>query len=160
MYCALKSSGPSRGGFCHGHKHGHQFCAGTTVATSHVHQKSVDCLSYSPDGAVLLASSEDWPAALCTPDLDTQLGQLTIHQNAVIVARWCGNLLATTDSTELVHLHSVDFEDDKLKVQHRMAWTGHSDQVTTINWAPNQWMLASCSEDKSVQLWSTHQVCL
>lgn len=124
-----------------------------------MHTDQISHLSYSDDGKMLLASSEDHPATLWDPQLKSELGRLDGIREPINNACWCGPNLATTDSRFEIHLHTANLDGvDKADLQHMRTWSGHSDCVVDIDWAPNQWLLASCSEDRTVRLWGTHQV--
>lgn len=108
---------------------------------------------------MLLASSADHPATLWDPQLKSELGHLDAIIEPINNACWCGPNLAITDSRFEIHLHTAMLESqDKAELHHMRTWSGHSDCVVDIDWAPNQWLLASCSEDRTVRLWGTHQV--
>jgi WD40 repeat protein len=134
--------------------------AGDLKQTCKAHKDQILHLSYSGDGRILLASSADHPATLWDPQLHSELGHLHGIREPVNNACWCGPNLAITDSEFEIHLHTATLDNQhKAEVLHKRTWSGHSDCVVDIDWAPNQWLLASCSEDRSVRLWGTHQVC-
>jgi WD40 repeat protein len=122
------------------------------------HTDQISHLSHSSDGQMLLASSADHLATLWDPQLKVALGQLHGINEPINNACWCGQNLAITDSRLEIHLHTAALSGATAELQHVRTWSGHSDCVVDIDWAPNQWLLASCSEDRTVRLWGTHQV--
>ena len=66
-----------------------------------------------------------------------------------------------TDSRPEIQLYTATLgSQHQAELEHKRTWSGHSEEVTDLDWAPNQWLLASCSEDRTVRLWGTHQVLL
>lgn len=133
--------------------------AGNLVSASKVHTDQISHLSFSGDGQMLLASSADRPAVLWAPQLETRLGDLPGISEPINCASWCGMNLASTDARFEIHLHRATYAAGEMaEIERLRTWRGHSDCVVAVDWAPNQWLLASCSEDRSVRLWGTHQV--
>ena len=120
--------------------------AGELKQTCKAHSDQMVHLSYSGDGRMLLASSADHPATLWDPQLRSQLGQLDAH-DIVNNACWCGANLAMTDSRPEIQLYTATLgSQHQAELEHKRTWSGHSEEVTDLDWAPNQWLLASCSD--------------
>ena len=133
--------------------------AGVLEQVCKAHGDQIQHLSYSSDGRMLLASSSDRRATLWDLQLQCELGHLNGITDSVNNACWCGSNLAITDSGSEIHLHTAVLGDqNKAELQHVRTWRGHRDTVVALDWAPNQWLLASCSDDHTVRLWGTHQV--
>lgn len=136
-----------------------QWYAGDLIRANKVHNDQISHLSYSGDGQILLASSADQPAMLLGSGLETRFGDLPGISEPINCASWCGTTVASADARFDIHFHHITHAaHDMVDVACLRTWTGHTDCVVAVDWAPNQWLLASCSEDRSVRLWGTHQV--
>ncbi|KAI9337268.1 WD40-repeat-containing domain protein [Obelidium mucronatum] len=142
------------------------------------HVSSVNSISWAPHeyGLVLACASSDGKITVITCKEDGAWDTQTIHAHAIGVnsVTWApavvsGSLTTTTGSTASAgpkrlasagcdNLIKIWREDENGSWKEEETLQGHSDWVRDVSWAPSIGLptsyLASCSQDKTVQIWT------
>ncbi|KAF7292651.1 WD40 repeat protein [Mycena indigotica] len=120
--------------------------------TSTTHSGPITCVSYSPDGASILAGCAD--ASLCLFDAHTGLparSPLLGHLGKITCALFApdGRHVASGSSDETVRIWDAAAESSRALHVLR----GHKKGVTAIAYAPDGTRLVSGGQDRTVRLW-------
>jgi WD40 repeat protein len=117
------------------------------------HSGWIRSICFSPDGEILVSSSDD-----CTVRLwDVQTGQClkTLHGHTDIVRSISFNpkeaMIASGSDDKTIRLWDVN-EGECLAVLE-----GHNGRVRTVSFSPDGQLLASASSDRTIRLWDFHQ---
>ncbi|HEY9819629.1 MAG TPA: CHAT domain-containing protein, partial [Candidatus Sericytochromatia bacterium] len=113
------------------------------------HTKSVNSVSFSPDGKLLASGSADNTVKLWDTTTGTEIKTLIGHTNPVFAVSFSpnGKLLASGSFDKTVKLW------DTTTGKEIKTFTGHTDNVVGVSFSPNGKLLASAGADKIVKLW-------
>ena len=113
------------------------------------HTKSVNSVSFSPDGKLLASGSADNTVKLWDTTTGTEIKTLIGHTKPVFAVSFSpnGKLLASGSFDQTVKLW------DTTTGKAIKTFTGHTDNVVGVSFSPNGKLLASAGADKRVKLW-------
>lgn len=102
---------------------------------------------------MMLLKVSDNLLAFCRPIrlhvVDRLLKRFSFHAGPTLDVDWRDDTSFASCSTDkTIYVCRVD-EDAPLRVFH-----GHEDEINTVRWDPSGTMLASCSDDRTVKVWS------
>lgn len=115
------------------------------------HKGAVLVSRFSPDGRLILTTSEDSTARLWVTASGKNLATLSGHRQAVTCAAWSadGNTIATGSDDRTVRLWHVS--GVPLRVLR-----GHEKGVTSVMFSPDNERVLSTSMDRTARLWRRH----
>lgn len=126
--------------------------AGTLVSTYRGHANTIRSLSWSPDSARLVSTSNDQIVHIWDAKLGTTYQTYQDRSGAVrmIAGSPDGLRLATAGADSLIRIWEV--ATNRLL----MTYAGHVEKtINAITWAPEQPILASAATDGTVHVWDT-----
>jgi len=114
------------------------------------HAKTVNAVSFSPDGKLLATSSADNTVKLWNPTTGKEIKTLKGHTNEVWAVSFSpdGKVLATGGRDNTVKLWNPT-TGEEIKTL-----TGHTNQVLAVSFSPDGKLLATSSADNTVKLWN------
>ncbi|KAG0352096.1 hypothetical protein BGZ54_002959, partial [Gamsiella multidivaricata] len=116
------------------------------------HRGPIFALKWNKKGNYILTGSLDHTTIVWDATTGDAKQQHEFHTGAVLDVDWLDNTtFATSSSDGKVYVCKVD-SMDPLKV-----FEGHKDEVNAIRWDPLGELLASCSDDRTVKIWSMAQ---
>ena len=112
------------------------------------HTDSVDAVSFSPDGTLLLSGSSDDTAKLRDAKSFKILATLKGHTDSVLgVAFSPDGKFAATASAD----HSAKLWDLAGKLVR--TFSGHTDSINGLAFSPDGKLLATASDDETIRVW-------
>ncbi|KAK1770442.1 YVTN repeat-like/Quino protein amine dehydrogenase [Phialemonium atrogriseum] len=119
------------------------------VARLHGHQKAVNHVGFSPDGALIASTGWDNHTRIWSARDGSFMHKLLGHVAPVFQCAFSADsrLLATASRDTTVKVWNV--RDGKLAKD----LPGHEDEVYTVDWAPEGNMVCSGGKDKTVRMW-------
>ncbi len=125
---------------------------GTNVAIVGLHEHSVMCVAWSPDGTRLASSSAaQGSVKVWDPYRDAKPQTFRGHAGIARVVSWCpdGKRIASAGIDGTVKVWGVNSVDPSLSVKTQPG------QVMSLAWHPDGKRLASSASDGSVRIWDT-----
>jgi dipeptidyl aminopeptidase/acylaminoacyl peptidase len=128
-----------------------------TILTFKGHQKRVNCVAFSPDGASIASGSGgywtgggDCSVRLWSASSGKQIARFNDHTDSVQSLAFSpdGKQLASGSQDETVRVWDLAAQEEVAK------FTGHSDRIYGVAYHPDGQRLASGAWDKSVRLWN------
>ena len=120
------------------------------------HSESINCVSISPDGKMLVSGSEDNTIKLWDLDTGECLASLAGHEAGVksVAIAPDGQLLISGSADHTIKLWQLpDNQNEPICPDPIYTLTGHSDWVKCLAITPDGQILASGSQDKTIKLW-------
>ncbi|BGO98655.1 hypothetical protein NBRC10513v2_003049 [Rhodotorula toruloides] len=118
-----------------------------------MHQRSICSLKWNPSGTGLLTSSLDQTVCLWDPSNGKVRQQYSTHSDAVLDVDWNDDTTWVSASMDKqVHLMSTT----RPTPLHR--FKGHRDEVNGVKFSPCGTLIASCSDDTTIRVWSLRNI--
>lgn len=115
------------------------------------HSAPVPEIAWSPDGSRVVSSSDDKTAQVWSASDGSNLVTYTGHKDGVNSVSWSpdgSSWIVSSSDDGTAQIWSA-FDGDQI-----LTYSGHQGPVMEVNWSPSGSMIASASEDSSVQIWS------
>ncbi|XP_027769636.1 WD40 repeat-containing protein HOS15-like [Solanum pennellii] len=130
--------------------------SGELVSTLNKHKGPIMSLKWNKKGNYLLSGSIDTTAVIWNVKYGESKQQFGFHSGQLLDVAWQNNDAFSTSSAEsMIYVCKVG-ENKPVK-----KFPGHQNEINSINWDPSGSLLASCSDDTTVKIWSMKQdVCL
>lgn len=135
-----------------------------TLFTYDRHVDQISALSWSPDGTRLASSSWDTTVRILDAAHGTVLYTYTGHSGyPVNTVAWSphGDTLVSASGPQEDNAHPGNFGVhvwSALDGHLLSLYTGHTDHVNHVAWSPDATVIASASDDSTVQLWNVRDV--
>ncbi|GAA5886682.1 hypothetical protein JCM5296_005369 [Sporobolomyces johnsonii] len=114
-----------------------------------MHQRAIFSLKWSPNGTLLLTGSLDSTVCLWELSSGKVRQQYSTHGDSVLDVDWNDDsTFASASMDKTVHL----FSTSRASPVHR--FRGHRDEVNVVKFSPCGTLVASCSDDHTVRIWS------
>uniref|UniRef100_A0A7S2TH01 Uncharacterized protein n=1 Tax=Lotharella oceanica TaxID=641309 RepID=A0A7S2TH01_9EUKA len=118
------------------------------------HKAPLSAVKWSPGGDKLLTACVDKSAALWNSQTGTAERHYAFHQAPITDIDWKDNTtFAMCSMDRTISIWSTKDQSDKSNVP-KAKLEGHAADINMIRWAPGSDVLASCSDDSLVKLWS------
>ncbi|POY73603.1 hypothetical protein BMF94_3136 [Rhodotorula taiwanensis] len=118
-----------------------------------MHQRQVCSLKWNPMGTMLLSSSLDQTVCLWELSSGKVRQQYATHGDTVLDVDWNDDQTwASASMDKTVHLMSLS----RTTPLHR--FRGHRDEVNVVKFSPCGTLVASCSDDSTVRVWSLRNI--
>lgn len=118
-----------------------------------MHQRQVCSLKWNPMGTMLLTSSLDQTVCLWEVNSGKVRQQYATHSDTVLDVDWNDDQTwASASMDKTVHLMSLS----RTTPLHR--FRGHRDEVNVVKFSPCGTLVASCSDDSTVRIWSLRNI--
>ncbi|GAA5878511.1 hypothetical protein JCM3774_000093 [Rhodotorula dairenensis] len=118
-----------------------------------MHQRQVCSLKWNPMGTMLLTSSLDQTVCLWEVSSGKVRQQYATHSDTVLDVDWNDDQTwASASMDKTVHLMSLS----RTTPLHR--FRGHRDEVNVVKFSPCGTLVASCSDDSTVRVWSLRNI--
>ncbi|GAA5987051.1 hypothetical protein JCM10908_001006 [Rhodotorula pacifica] len=118
-----------------------------------MHQRQVCSLKWNPMGTMLLTSSLDQTVCLWEVSSGKVRQQYATHADTVLDVDWNDDQTwASASMDKTVHLMSLS----RTTPLHR--FRGHRDEVNVVKFSPCGTLVASCSDDSTVRIWSLRNI--
>ncbi|CEQ40602.1 SPOSA6832_02256 [Sporobolomyces salmonicolor] len=125
-----------------------------------MHQRAIFSLKWSPNGTLLLTGSLDSTVCLWELSSGKVRQQYSTHGDSVLDVDWNDDSTfasASMDKTGL-EAHQLEFERTSVFSTSRASpvhrFRGHRDEVNVVKFSPCGTLVASCSDDHTVRIWS------
>ncbi|XP_071734988.1 WD40 repeat-containing protein HOS15-like [Rutidosis leptorrhynchoides] len=116
------------------------------------HRGPVVAVKWSMDGDYLLTGSFDNTSIVWDVNAHEVKQQFVVHSGPVLDADWRDNLSFASGSADfMVSVCEIGANQDFTLL------IGHTGEVNCVKWSPNRSLLASCSDDSTVKVWSSKQ---
>lgn len=113
------------------------------------HQGPVFATRWSPSSTYLLSSSFDKTVVIWDTASEKKRQQIKLHDDPILDASWKDDHTYATCSSDMkICVVRVD------QTQPDAVLTGHKDSINSVRWDPSGRLLASCSDDYTVKIWS------
>ncbi|KAK4527381.1 hypothetical protein GAYE_SCF39G5303 [Galdieria yellowstonensis] len=113
------------------------------------HTGPIFAIEWNRRGNFLLSGSVDKTCAVYDVTQNRLLKRFAFHSGPVLDVDWRDDTSFASCSTDkTIYVCRVD-EEAPLRVFH-----GHDDEINTVRWDPSGSMLASCSDDRTVKVWT------
>ncbi|KAF9179077.1 hypothetical protein BGZ51_007259 [Haplosporangium sp. Z 767] len=116
------------------------------------HRGPIFALKWNKKGNYILTGSLDYTAIVWDATTGEAKQQYEFHTGAVLDVDWLDNTTFATSSSDGKICVCKVGSTEPLKI-----FEGHKDEVNAIRWDPRGELLASCSDDKTVKIWSLPQ---
>lgn len=130
----------------------------TEIACFAAHAQSANCVSWSPDGKLLLSGGKD--AHLVVWDAQqnyAQLESIPAHNYAIYSIVWSpdGNYFATGSRDKTVKIWDPATRNVIVRI-NRERFNAHHNSVNRLLWSEYQDLLISTGDDRAVLVWEIH----
>ncbi|KAK4704652.1 transducin (beta)-like 1, partial [Phenoliferia sp. Uapishka_3] len=118
-----------------------------------MHQRTIFSLKWNTLGTMLLTGSLDNTVCLWEVNSGKVKQQWSSHSDSVLDVDWNDDTtFASASMDKSIHLFNVQ------RVSPLNRFKGHRDEVNVVKFSPCGTLLASCSDDKSVRIWSLRNI--
>ncbi|KAL8278318.1 hypothetical protein RQP46_009210 [Phenoliferia psychrophenolica] len=118
-----------------------------------MHQRTIFSLKWNTLGTMLLTGSLDNTVCLWEVNSGKVKQQWSSHSDSVLDVDWNDDqTFASASMDKSIHLFNVQ------RISPVNRFKGHRDEVNVVKFSPCGTLLASCSDDKSVRIWSLRQI--
>ncbi|XP_049399060.1 WD40 repeat-containing protein HOS15-like [Solanum stenotomum] len=130
--------------------------SGELISTLNKHKEPIISLKWNKKGDYLLSGSIDKTAVVWNVKSGESKQQFDFHSGPLLDVAWRNNnSFATGSADNMIYVCKVG-ENKPVKT-----FSGHQNEINAIKWDPSGSLLASCSDDTTVKIWSMKQdVCL
>ena len=137
---------------------------GTLYSVYRGHAAAVTAVSWSSDGLYLASGDKDKHVQIWQMAAHTPLATQDNHSAQITMVSWSpdGKRLASASYDKTVQVgdplkaHRSSFLMNLLNVlRTTIVYSGHSERVSSLSWSPDGKYIASCSSDKTLQIWDT-----
>ncbi|XP_069148913.1 WD40 repeat-containing protein HOS15-like [Solanum lycopersicum] len=130
--------------------------SGKLASTLNKHEGPIMSLKWNKKGNYLLSGSIDTTAIVWDVKSGESKQQFGFHSGQLLDVAWRNNdSFATSSADSMIYVCKVG-ENKPVK-----KFSGHQNEINAIDWDPLGSLLASCSDDTTVKIWSMKQdVCL
>nr|CAH8847645.1 unnamed protein product [Trichobilharzia regenti] len=130
------------------------------LVTLEGHTSEVKCVAWSPSGHLIATCGRDKSVWLWEFDDEEDVQCVSVlqpHSQDIKSVAWHphGEVLVSTSYDNKINVYREEIDDWTVFVQ----LTGHSSTVWKAEFSPSGDILASCSDDRCVKLWSWDGVC-
>ena len=122
---------------------------GNLINTLGQHTSGISSIHYNPSGQYILSTSYDKTAVLWDSTTGEARQSFAFHTAPVLDSTWFNdNTFITCSTDKLIHLCSIGE-----RVPTR-TFTGHTDEINSIQLNPSHNLLASGSDDGTIRIWN------
>ena len=113
------------------------------------HNGPVFALKWNKKGDMVVSSGVDKSCVVWDPNTGKSLQKFCFHQQPILDVDWQSNdTFASCSTDKEIHICRMG-ENQPLKI-----FKGHTDEVNAIRWDPQGYLLASCSDDHHMKIWT------
>lgn len=118
-----------------------------------MHQRTIFTLRWNSSGTMLLTGSLDHSVCMWDTGYGKVKQQWTSHSDSILDLDWMtDDVFASCSMDKNINIH----QHGRASAAYR--FKGHSDEVNCIRFDPTRRLLASCSDDNTVRIWSLKAV--
>jgi len=116
------------------------------------HNGPIFSLRWTTDGKYLLSGGVDRTARIWDVRAEKQVKRYNVHTAPTLDVSWRDNISFATCSTDkTIAVCRWDKPDPLVR------YSEHADEVNAVVWDPNNNLLASCSDDRTIKVWDTNE---
>lgn len=126
--------------------------SGGSAGTLTGHAGPIFSLRWTTDSRFILSGGVDKTARIWEAKTGREVKRFNVHQAPTLDVAWRDNTSFATCSSDKTVTYCRWDQPDPIQ-----RWAEHTDEVNAVVWDPTSRFVASCSDDKSIKVWTPSQ---